>query len=74
MSREQKDDNIIKLSFERDEKEKKSLSKLKRHDIILKLSHGNGSTLKTEQSFAESVRDIKIPNKSEVNSQAINLR
>ena len=34
MSREQKDDNIIKLSFERDEKEEKSLSKLKRHDII----------------------------------------
>lgn len=34
MSREQKDDNIIKLSFERDEKEKKDLSKLKRHDII----------------------------------------
>ena len=29
-----KDDNIIKLSFERDEKEKKDLSKLKRHDII----------------------------------------
>ena len=27
-----KDDNIIKLSFERDEK--KSLSKLNRHDII----------------------------------------
>ena len=34
LSREQKDDNIIKLSFERDEKEKKDLSKLKRHDII----------------------------------------
>jgi hypothetical protein len=32
--KEQKDDNIIKLSFERDEKEKKDLSKLKRHDII----------------------------------------
>ena len=29
-----KDDNIIKLSFERDEKIKKFLSKLKRHDII----------------------------------------
>ena len=30
-----KDDNIIKLSFERDEKiKKKFLSKLKRHDII----------------------------------------
>ena len=33
-----------------------------------------GSTLKTEQSFAKSVRVLKTQTISEVNSQAINLR